>query len=517
MRITIEAGEVWWGGASAGRYPLKAGDTYAENLIDCSTSAGNQFMPLLVSTRGRYVWSDEPFTFTLSNGVLSIGSDRAQLVKAGNSLKEAYLAAQKAHFPCDGKELPEVFFRHPQLNTWMEFTYYVTQEKVLDFAKNWLDSGFEPGVFIIDEGWERLHGVWEFEPSRFPDPAKMVKQLHEWGFKVMLWVVPYVCPVGPDFVRSIRPLAGTDPEAAKRLYLRNELGMPAVFAWWNGYAALLDMTDEYNKAFLRSQLSRLINDYGIDGFKFDGGSVNAYSPAKLINGPLAKHITAQELNIAWNEFGAEYELHEFKDTYGLAGKNMIQRLRDKRHEWDRGGLKTIIPNAINAGLMGFPFICPDMIGGGEWTYRFLPDFRVDEELFVRMAQCSALFPMMQFSWAPWKALSPENAKLCLDAAKLHEKIYPKITDVVRSSQVTGEPVVRALEYECPHHGFECVTDEFMVGSDILVAPVVEKGAVSRKVVFPEGRWISADGNMYEGLSSHELPAPLDTLLWFTRT
>ena len=218
MRINFEAGEVWWGGASAGRgYPLKATDTYTENLTDCSTSAGNQFMPLLVSSRGRYIWSDKPFILSVSDGVMSIGGADIELVKAGDSLKDAYIAAQHSHFPCDGRELPEVFFRHPQLNTWMEFTYYVDQEGVLDLARRWLENGFEPGVFIIDEGWEKLHGVWEFDRARFPDPRAMVRQLHEWGFKVMLWVVPYVCPVGPEFVRSIRPLAGTDPEAAKRL------------------------------------------------------------------------------------------------------------------------------------------------------------------------------------------------------------------------------------------------------------------------------------------------------------
>ncbi|MBR6007979.1 MAG: glycoside hydrolase [Clostridia bacterium] len=517
MKIPFETGEFWWGGASASsRYPLKETDVYAENLIDCSTSASNQSMPLLVSSHGRYIWSDKPFSMTLRDGVFDFEGADVRLVRAGGTLKEAYLSAQKAHFPCDGRKLPEVFFRHPQLNTWMEFTYYVTQEGVLDFAQKWLDNGFAPGVFIIDEGWEKLHGVWEFSRSRFPDPAGMVKQLHEWGFTVMLWVVPYVCPVGPEFVRSRRPLLGTDPEMANRLYLRAESGETALFSWWNGYAAMLDMTDEYNRRFLREQLLRLMEDYGIDGFKFDGGSVNGYSPLRLINGPLAKQITAQELNLAWNDFGAGFELHEFKDTYGRGGRNMIQRLRDKRHEWERDGLKTIIPSAINAGLMGYPFICPDMIGGGEWTYRFMPDFSVDEELFVRMAQCSALFPMMQFSWAPWKALSPENLRRCADAAKLHEKLYPKIMQVVSRSQLTGEPIIRALEYECPHHGLESVTDEFMVGSDILVAPVLEKGAVSREVLFPAGSWQSPDGTVYEGLSKRALPAPPDTLLWFSR-
>ncbi len=517
MNIAFEPGEVWWGGASASScYPLKETDTYIENLIDCSTSANNQAMPLLVSSHGRYIWSEEPFIVKLKDGVFRFEGSKVALVKAGASLKDAYLAAQQAHFPCDGRKLPEVFFRHPQLNTWMEFTYYVTQEGVLDFARRWLENGFAPGVFIIDEGWEKLHGVWEFDPSRFPDPEGMVRRLHEWGFQVMLWVVPYVCPVGPEFVRSIRPLSGTDPETAKHLYLRAQSGQIALFSWWNGYAALLDMTDGYNREFLGAQLRRLREKYGVDGFKFDGGSVSAYSPAKLVNGPLAKPLSAHELNRAWNEFGADYELHEFKDTYGRGGRNTVQRLRDKRHEWERDGLKTIVPGAINAGLMGYPFICPDMIGGGEWTYRFMPGFTVDEELFVRMAQCSALFPMMQFSWAPWNALKPENLRLCLDAARLHEKLYPAIMKVVARSQVTGEPVVRALEYECPHRGLENVTDEFMLGSDILVAPVLEKGAAARDVLFPAGRWAAPDGSVYEGLSRQTLPAPLDTLLWFSR-
>ena len=109
------------------------------------------------------------------------------------------------------------------------------------------------------------------------------------------------------------------------------------------------MTDEYNRAFLRAQLRRLMDDYGIDGFKFDGGSVRGYSPSLLINGPLKKEISAQTLNQAWNAFGAEFEWHEFKDTYGLGGRNTIQRLRDKHHVWGRDGLNDLIPCAINAG------------------------------------------------------------------------------------------------------------------------------------------------------------------------
>ena len=517
MKIAFEPGEVWWGGASASRaYPLKETDCYTENLIDCSTSAGNQAMPLFVSSHGRYIWSDRPFTVTVKDGVFDFGGVPVELAKAGDCLKDAYRAAQQAHFPCDGRALPEKFFQYPQLNTWMEFTYYVTQQGVLDFARKWIENGFTPGVFIIDEGWQKRYGVWEFDRAAFPDPVEMVRQLHAWGFTVLLWVVPYVSVDGPSYERSLRPLEGTDPESAKRLYLRAANGQTAIFSWWNGYSALLDMTDAYNRAFLRDQLRRLMDDFGIDGFKFDGGSVRGYSPSLLINGPLAKTITAQELNGAWNAFGAEFAWHEFKDTYGRGGKNTVQRLRDKHHQWGRDGLADLIPCAINAGLMGFPFLCPDMIGGGEWSYRFLPGFTVDEELFVRMAQCSALFPMMQFSWAPWLALKEENVKRCLDAARLHERLFPEIIKVVRASRQTGEPVIRSLEYECPHHGFELIQDEFMVGSDLLAAPVLEKGAVSRKVAFPAGTWRAPDGKTYDGLTACDVPAPLDTLPWFIR-
>ena len=79
-----------------------------------------------------------------------------------------------------------------------------------------------------------------------------------------------------------------------------------------------------------------------------------------------------------------------------------------------------MPMAILQGLLGHPFICPDMIGGGEWTYRDL-NIPVDKELFVRMAQCSALFPMMQFSQAPWEALDKEHLELVKDAHDLHIK------------------------------------------------------------------------------------------------
>ena len=523
-KIRILPGEYWWGGSTRhSEFPLSEKSEYSADFR-CGNGEGgecdNQTAPFFVSSKGRYIWSEEPFAVSVRNGEFEFTGGDPVLTEAGSTLREAYTAAQKAHFPSDGRKLRDEFFTGAQYNTWMEFTYYPTQEKVLEYAESLLSNGFEPGVLILDEGWHRHtdYGNWEFDPARFPDPKGMIDRLHALGFRVMLWVTPYVSPNGPKYVRSLwtSPIVGTDPESAKHLYMRTESGSVALVSWWNGYSAQLDFTNSYDVDFLDSQLRKLCDELGVDGFKFDGGTPSYYSDECIVNGTLRTSHTPYELNIAWNEFGRRYPFHEYKDTYRGGGKNVIQRLHDRNHSWTEDGIDALIPCAIDAGLIGHPFICPDMIGGGSWIVRHIPGFVTDEELFVRMAQCSALFPMMQFSWAPWKALSAENLALCVKAAALHRKMSGKILSLVRSAEQTGEPILRSLEYNDPGKGYAEVTDEFMLGEDILVAPVVTKGTVRREVVFPAGKWSDEDGNLYEGGTKQTLDAPLDKLLWFER-
>ena len=85
-------------------------------------------------------------------------------------------------------------FSAPQYNTWIEMTYYHSQERVLAYARGIIESGLPPGVLMIDESWQESFGQWEFHSGRFPDPKGMVDELHQMGFKVMLWVVPFITP-----------------------------------------------------------------------------------------------------------------------------------------------------------------------------------------------------------------------------------------------------------------------------------------------------------------------------------
>ena len=508
--------ENWWGGTTIHAYcPFGKENEYHQ---DFRSGAGNQTMPFFVSDKGRYIWSDEPFKIDAVNGIIEIEGEDVRLVEAGSCLRDAYISAQAKHFPCDKKELEPLFFSLPQYNSWIEFAYYPTQEGILKYAHNIISHGYKPGILIIDEGWHANtgYGTWEFDFARFPDPEAMVDELHTLGFKVMLWVVPFVTPVGPAYYRSLHPLIGTDPESAEHIYKRTESGDVALVKWWNGESAILDFTNSYDCEFLDRQLKHLMNDYGIDGFKFDGGTLAHYSDGNVVNGRYAPGHTPAEINAAWNEFGRKYRFHEYKDTFKGGGKNTVQRLHDRDHSWVGNGINEIIPCAVNAGLLGHPFICPDMVGGGEWSNRYTPGFEVDCELFVRMAQCSALFPMIQFSWAPWEALPGREAKLCLGAAKLHASMANEIEKLVGEATVSGEPIIRCLEYNYPHCGYERITDQFMLGTDILVAPVITKGTTERSVCFPKGKWKDSDGNIYDGNTVQTLPAPLEKLLWFKK-
>ena len=121
----------------------------------------------------------------------------------GKTLREAREFASGNFFPASGKMPDELLFSEPQYNTWIELTYNQNQEDVLKYAHAIIDNGFPPGVFMIDDTWQEDYGLWDFHPGRFPDPKKMMDELHKMGFKVMVWVCPFVSPDQALIVREI--------------------------------------------------------------------------------------------------------------------------------------------------------------------------------------------------------------------------------------------------------------------------------------------------------------------------
>ena len=190
----------------------------------------------------------------------------------------------------------------------------------------------------------------------------------------------------------------------------------------------------------------------------------------------------------------------------------MQRLHDKPPTWGPGGLASLIPEAIAQGLIGHAFVCPDMVGGGELGV--FQTVGVDPEFFVRYAQCAAMFPMMQFSVSPARVLDEIHLTAVLSAVELHQQLVPEIGTLAKTAARTGEPILRPLAYH--HPGYEHVVDQFLLGQDILAAPVLERHAVTRRVILPAGTWTTPDGTKHLGPTTIDLPVTLDSIPWFRR-
>ena len=95
VKVDIEKGEYWWGGTTShGFCPISENSEYHQ---DFRSHAGNQTMPLFISSHGRCIWSDKPFKVDVNDGIFSFEGSVIELVKAGDTLKDSYNAAQSAH------------------------------------------------------------------------------------------------------------------------------------------------------------------------------------------------------------------------------------------------------------------------------------------------------------------------------------------------------------------------------------------------------------------------------------
>ncbi len=513
--LVISEGERWWAGVvtDSHRMPFDAGTEYEFDFF--GDTAGNQGQPLLVSNRGRYVWSEDPFWFRIAVGRLRVRSQFGSISigKQGETLRDVFRHVNKAFFPPRGRTPDPSLFARPQFNTWIELTYDQNQQDILKYARAAVDNGFPPGVLMIDEGWAKSYGDWEFDRARFENPEAMVKQLRVLGFKVMLWVCPYITPAGPYY----KDLWLNHTLRGDTIWILNagNPSAPAIMEWWDGFSAVVDLTNPKGRDWFKRQLDHLVSKYGVEGFKFDGGDAIHYSAKSMLTPARSfkTDTTPNDHSEAFARLGLDYPLNEYRACWKMGGQPLAQRLRDKEHTWE--DLRKLIPGMINQGLMGYAFTCPDLIGGGEYL-SFLNLDRVDQELIVRAAQCHALMPMMQFSVAPWRVLSPDNLAICRQMARLHTEMGEEILKLARESAITGDPIVRSLEFEYPHRGYVEIDDQFLLGTSILVAPVLVKGATARRIIIPPGRWIGDDGTSVSGPTVIEVEAPLERLPWYRR-
>ena len=511
LKVKILPGERWWGGIDCfqsrdGRLITAPYNESTSLTLDLNRdNYSNQAVSFFLSNTGRYIWSDLPVKVEFDKGEIRLeGSADITLTETGGTLKDAYMAASRAHFPPSGLIPREEFIAAPQYNTWIELNYNQNQADILKYAQAIVDNGFPSGgVLMIDDNWQKYYGNFEFKPERFPDAKAMCDKLHELGFKVMIWVCPFI---SPDSVEG-RTLA-------KKGYLVKDVSgnAPAVVKWWNGYSHVVDLSNPDARAWFVETLHKMEKDYGVDGFKLDAGDGTFYKvdAVTVFDG---KSYGTLHTGL-WASLYKDFPYHEFRACWRLAGQPVVHRLQDKDYSW--AGVSSLIPSILEGSMEGHQFICPDMIGGGQWS-KFLNVSRdnVNQELIVRSCQNHALMPMMQFSVAPWRVLDEKHLDICRQASQLHVRMAPYMLEQARQCAVSGEPIVRPMEYSFPGQGMEDCLDQFMLGDKYLVAPMTGPGT-QREVQLPKGTWFDETGKRYKGGRSYVIDVPIERIPYFYR-
>lgn len=490
--VEIQKGEKWWGGFTA----LGSSMPYIEPTKEFDFkyhNFNNQGSGFFVSNLGRYIFLEEPavWSFDGTKFLFDMPTAKAVATDAGKNLRSAYIHAANTHFKASGQMPPVEFFSDAQWNTWIELLYDQNEKDIMAYAENILKNGFKPGILMIDDNWQRYYGSYDFKAEKFSDPKAMVDKLHGMGFKVMLWVCPFVSADSPEY----RDLA------SRGFLVKNSNGGVRIVNWWNGHSAVYDLLNPKAVEYVVEQLKATQTKYGIDGFKFDAGDVNFYD---------AKTANAQSR--AWQDLALRFPYNELRASWGGGGQANVQRLGDKNYSWN--ALKSLIPDMIAASMLGYPYTCPDMVGGGQYgSFIGVDRNKLDQTLIVRWTQASALMPMIQFSVAPWNVLDATNLELARQAAALHEKFAPYITSLAREASQTGEPIIRPMEYQFPDQGFADCKDQFMLGSKYLVAPVMSADG-KRMVRLPRGTWVDDLGKKIRGPQVIQIAAPLSRLPYY---
>ncbi len=375
-------------------------------------------------------------------------------------------------------------FARPIFSTWTQYGHTVTQEQTLQFARDIRRHDFPCEVVELDERWETGHGDLVFDRAKFPDPKGMVEEIRSLGYQATLWVCPFVNEDTLTFSQ----------EYDSGYLVRDATGRrPAILRWWHGRAGLVDLSNPEAAAQYAARLRRLQEEFGFAGFKFDGGDMR-YQPTGADRG-FHRPTTPSAYCDLCLEFLHDhfYDLAESRTAWLAQPYGLMAREGGKDSVWGlNNGLAAVLALGLTQGLLGYPFLIPDMIAGRIRTrdaYLPLPG----AAMFLRWTQACALLPIMQFSWAPWN-YDRNTMEIAREYTRLHEDLADLWDALADRAVAEGQPMVRPLFLRWPQDEETYpIYDEYLVGDSLLVAPVITPES-RRAVYLPEGDWV----NPWEG-------------------
>jgi alpha-D-xyloside xylohydrolase len=365
---------------------------------------------------------------------------------------------------------------------WMSRITYFSEDEVRSVAAKLRESRVPADVIHLDTGWFETDWRcdYQFSKTRFRDPARMIADLKRDGFRISLWQLPYFVPrntLFPEILEkglAVRDAKGNLPYEDAVLDFSN----PAAAAWYQEKIAGL----------LRLGVGAIKVDFGeaapLSGV-YASGRTGLYEhnlyPLRYNRAvaEITKQVTGESIMWARSAWAGSqrYPLHWGGDA-GNLDNAMLSTLR--------GGL--------SFGLSGFSFWSHD-IGG--FTAR------TPEELYRRWLPFGMLTSHSRAHGAPPKEpweYGPSFTEAFRRAAEMKYRLMPYIYAQAKDGSERGLPMVRALFVEVPDDpGSWAVEDEYLFGSDILVAPLFEEGTTGRSVYLPPGGWIDYQtGRTYAG-------------------
>jgi alpha-glucosidase (family GH31 glycosyl hydrolase) len=385
-----------------------------------------------------------------------------------------------------------------------------TPEEIMQEAKSFrekqlpCDAMIYLGTGFCPNGWNTYNGEFAWNKVAFPDPQKAIDLLHDEHFKVVLHVVLE----GERLTGAVSDPCTAAPLPSGRTPDHHWPPDRQVSCYWPAHKTLVDM--------------------GVDGWWPDQGD-GLDAPSRLARNRM--YFEGQQL---YRPNQRVYALH--RNAYaGMQRYAAFLWSGDVLSKWET--LKTHVPNAINTGLSGIPYWGTD-IGG------FIPTQEYDGELYARWFQFAAFCPLFRSHGRDWKlhrpwgwdtgelgypetsSYHPAEAELhnpaiepiCRKYLELRYRLMPYLYSAVKETTETGLPVIRALWLHYPDDPVAVARgDQYLFGRDILVAPVVEKGATSRTLYLPHGTWYDFwDNTKHEGGQEITRAVDLSTIPLYVR-
>lgn len=387
----------------------------------------------------------------------------------------------------------------------------------LDLAHTgiWVDRPYSSGVQSFD-----------FHPAQFPDPQAMIDRAHALGFRFALWHTGYI---------------GEDQPATAEFHAEAEANgyyPPQTGAIVNNWGRPVDYTNPEAYAWWQD-LVRRYTDMGVEGFKLDymedivAGLFRARNVWVFADGSTERTMHKQFQTLYHRAFAellpedGGFLLTRTGTWGGQVNGNIIwpgdldaNMLRHREEGVDRdgdtyiavGGLPASMVAGLSLGPSGYAFYGADTGG-----YRHCPP---DKETFVRWFEQTALSSVMQIgtscndvAWEPEddNGFDAEVLDLYRIFTRLHLRLWPYAWTLATELATTGRPLQRPYGLQHPELG-DHRWDVYFFGDALLVAPVVERGAVTKAVPFPPGQWFDwFTGEAYAGGEEIIVDAPLGKL------